>query len=135
MKVSRIFIQVPEPVRGRTHLFEYRVFMARTAGVSSVSTTNAAKAIVASRRRRASLHVHNDRCPPVRLSEGDNQKEEEAMREALIQIRADSEAALNEIFERATNAMRSGNPSEPVAVFTFASPAQLFSVITLKGGN
>ncbi|MBB2906420.1 hypothetical protein FHR76_002811 [Rhizobium sp. RAS22] len=30
------------------------------------------------------------------------------MREALIQIRADSEAALNEVFERATNAMRSG---------------------------
>ncbi|WP_446699441.1 HVO_A0114 family putative DNA-binding protein [Agrobacterium pusense] len=28
--------------------------------------------------------------------------------------------------------MRSGNPSEPVAVFTFASPAQLFSVITPK---
>ncbi|MFK3689803.1 transcriptional regulator [Agrobacterium tumefaciens] len=54
------------------------------------------------------------------------------MREALIQIRADSEAALNEVFERATNAMRSGNPSEPVAVFTFASPAQLFSVITPK---
>lgn len=26
MKVSRTFIQVPEPVRGRTHLFEYRVF-------------------------------------------------------------------------------------------------------------
>lgn len=26
MKVLRIFIQVPEPVPGRTHLFEYRVF-------------------------------------------------------------------------------------------------------------
>lgn len=54
------------------------------------------------------------------------------MREALIQVRADSEAALDEVFERATNAMRSGNPSEPVAVFTFSSPAQLFSVITPK---
>jgi hypothetical protein len=57
------------------------------------------------------------------------------MREALIQIRADSEAALNEVFERATNAMRSGNPSEPVAVFTFASPAQLFLSSPPKGGN
>lgn len=26
MKVSKIFIHVPEPVPGRTHLFEYRVF-------------------------------------------------------------------------------------------------------------
>ncbi|QXC52639.1 transcriptional regulator (plasmid) [Agrobacterium salinitolerans] len=54
------------------------------------------------------------------------------MREAWIQIRADSEAALDEVFERATNAMRSGNPSEPEAVFTVSSPAQLFSVITPK---
>ncbi|MGP4668742.1 HVO_A0114 family putative DNA-binding protein [Agrobacterium pusense] len=54
------------------------------------------------------------------------------MKEAFIQIRAASDAALNEVFERATNAMHSGNPSEPVAVFTFSSPAQLFSVITPK---
>ncbi|CDI11728.1 protein of unknown function [Agrobacterium pusense] len=54
------------------------------------------------------------------------------MREALIQIRADSEASLDEAFDRATSAMRSGNPSDPVAVFTFSSPAQLFSVITPK---
>ena len=54
------------------------------------------------------------------------------MREALIQIRADSEAALDEAFVRATNAMRSGNSSEPVAGFTFSSPAQLFSVISPK---
>ncbi|MGP4694246.1 hypothetical protein [Agrobacterium cavarae] len=53
------------------------------------------------------------------------------MREAFIQIRADSAAALNEAFVRATNAMRSGNSSEPVAVFTFSSPAQLFSVISV----
>ncbi len=33
------------------------------------------------------------------------------MREAFIQIRADSEAALDEAFVRATNAMRSGNYS------------------------
>ncbi len=53
------------------------------------------------------------------------------MREALIQIRADSEAALDEAFARATNAMRSGNSSEPVAVFTFSSPAQLFPSLVL----
>lgn len=54
------------------------------------------------------------------------------MRKALIQIRADSEAALDDAFVKATNAMRSGNSSEPVAVFTFSSPAQLFSVISPK---
>lgn len=54
------------------------------------------------------------------------------MREALIQIRTDSEVALDEAFERAAGAMRSGNPVDPVAVFTFSSPAQLFSVITPK---
>lgn len=41
------------------------------------------------------------------------------MREALIQTRADSEVALDEAFERAAGAMRSGNPADPVAVFTF----------------
>ena len=54
------------------------------------------------------------------------------MKEALIQIRADSEVALDEAFERAAGAMRSGNPADPIAVFTFSSPAQLFSVITPK---
>jgi predicted transcriptional regulator len=54
------------------------------------------------------------------------------MREALIQFRADSEVALDEALERAVGAMRSGNPVDPVAVFTFSSPAQLFSVITPK---
>jgi predicted transcriptional regulator len=54
------------------------------------------------------------------------------MKEALIQIRADSEVALDEAFERAAGVMRSGSPADPVAVFTFSSPAQLFSVITPK---
>ena len=54
------------------------------------------------------------------------------MREALIQIRTDSEVALDEAFERAAGATRAGNPADPVAVFTFSSPAQLFSVITPK---
>lgn len=34
------------------------------------------------------------------------------MREPSIQIRADSEAALDEAFDRATSAIRSDNPSE-----------------------
>jgi hypothetical protein len=38
------------------------------------------------------------------------------MREALIQIRAGSETALDEAFDRVTSVRRSGNPSEPVAV-------------------
>lgn len=136
MKVSRIFIillQVPEPVPARTHLFKYRVFYGKDGRRIVGFDTNAAKAIIViSTAPRASLPVHNDQCPPVRFSEGDNQEEAETMREALIQIRADSETALDEAFDRATSAMRSGNPSEPVAVFTFSSPAQLFSVITPK---
>ncbi|WP_028748190.1 hypothetical protein [Rhizobium mesoamericanum] len=54
------------------------------------------------------------------------------MREALIQIRSDSEAVFNEALDRATRAMRTGEPSEPVAVFTFSSPAQLFTIINPK---
>lgn len=54
------------------------------------------------------------------------------MREALIQIRADSEAVFSEAFDRASRAMRTGEPSEPVAVFTFSSPAQLFTIISPK---
>ena len=52
------------------------------------------------------------------------------MREALIQIRTDSEAAFDDAFQRATSAMRSGRPSDPIATITFSSPAQLFSIIT-----
>lgn len=54
------------------------------------------------------------------------------MNEALIQVRSDSEAALDEAFSRAIAAAQTGEPSDPVAVFTFASPAQLFSVISPK---
>ncbi|NRQ16513.1 HVO_A0114 family putative DNA-binding protein [Ensifer sesbaniae] len=54
------------------------------------------------------------------------------MREALIQIRADSEAVFSEAFDRASRAMRTGERSEPVAVFTFSSPAQLFTIISPK---
>lgn len=52
------------------------------------------------------------------------------MREALIQIIPDSEAAFDDAFQRATSAMRSGRPSDPIATITFSSPAQLFSIIT-----
>ncbi|WP_349437068.1 transcriptional regulator [Pararhizobium sp. A13] len=54
------------------------------------------------------------------------------MKEALIQIRSDTGAVFDETFERASTAMRTGQPSEPVAVFTFSSPAQLFTIITPK---
>lgn len=54
------------------------------------------------------------------------------MNEALIQIRPDSDAALDDAFDMAIGAIKSGQPSTPVAVFTFASPAQLFSVISPK---
>lgn len=51
---------------------------------------------------------------------------------ALIQIRTDTEAAMNEMFARATKAMASGEPSDPVATITFSSPSQLFTVISPK---
>ncbi len=54
------------------------------------------------------------------------------MRRAHIQIRSDSEAVLAESLARAAEAARTGIPSDPVATFTFSSPAQLFSVISPK---
>lgn len=54
------------------------------------------------------------------------------MRRAHIQIRRDSEAFLAESLARAAQAARTGEPSDPVATFTFSSPAQLFSVISPK---
>ena len=54
------------------------------------------------------------------------------MKQALIQIRSDADAVLAETFARTAKAMRSGMPSDPVATFTFSSPAQLFSVISPK---
>jgi predicted transcriptional regulator len=54
------------------------------------------------------------------------------MREALIQVRPDSVDLLDEMFDGASKAMRTGDPSDPLAVFTFSSPAQLLSVITPK---
>ncbi|WP_242221345.1 transcriptional regulator [Shinella zoogloeoides] len=54
------------------------------------------------------------------------------MKRAHIQIRSDSEVLLADIFARAAEAARTGIPSDPVATFTFSSPAQLFSVISPK---
>ncbi|WP_421592621.1 transcriptional regulator [Shinella sp. M27] len=54
------------------------------------------------------------------------------MKRARIQIRNDAEDALAESLARAAEAARTGKPSDPVATFTFSSPAQLFSVISPK---
>ncbi len=54
------------------------------------------------------------------------------MKQAVIQIRSDADAALGETFARAEQAVQSGVPADPVATFTFSSPAQLFSVISPK---
>ncbi len=54
------------------------------------------------------------------------------MKNALIQIRPDEDTALEESFERAELAMRTGIPSDPVATFTFSSESQLFDVFTAK---
>ena len=54
------------------------------------------------------------------------------MKNAVIEIRTDPDAAFKESVERASRAMRTGHPSDPLATFTFSSTAQLFSTITLK---
>jgi predicted transcriptional regulator len=54
------------------------------------------------------------------------------MKQALIQVRNDADTVLAESFARAERAMQTGTPSDPVATFTFSSPAQLFSVISPK---
>ena len=54
------------------------------------------------------------------------------MKRARIQIRKDADAALNESFAGALEAATAGKPADPVATFTFSSPAQLFTVISPK---
>jgi predicted transcriptional regulator len=54
------------------------------------------------------------------------------MKQAHVQVRNDAEAVLAETFDRAAKAMGTGIASDPVATFTFSSPAQLFSVINQK---
>ena len=52
------------------------------------------------------------------------------MTEAIIRIVSDDETILNEAADRFKKTWKSGKPSP--AVFTFSSPAQLFSVISPK---
>ena len=52
------------------------------------------------------------------------------MTEAIIRIVSDDDAVLKEAGERFKKVWKSGRPSP--AVFTFSSPAQLFSVISPK---
>jgi predicted transcriptional regulator len=54
------------------------------------------------------------------------------MRRAHIQIRNDADTVLEESLARVAEAARTGQPADPVATFTFSSPAQLFSVISPK---
>ena len=52
------------------------------------------------------------------------------MTEAIIRIRNDDDALLAEAGERFKTTRKNGEPT--AAVFTFSSPAQLFSVISPK---
>ncbi|TCP82699.1 hypothetical protein C8J31_11032 [Rhizobium sp. PP-CC-2G-626] len=56
------------------------------------------------------------------------------MSRAVIQIRQDDDdlTAIAAMGERFVTAWKSGERQDPVAVLTFASPAQLFSVISPK---
>jgi predicted transcriptional regulator len=56
------------------------------------------------------------------------------MKRAVIQIHSNRSAtsALDEMANDFINAWKSGEPGDPVATFTFSSPAQLFSIISPK---
>ncbi len=54
------------------------------------------------------------------------------MKQALIQIRPDGDAAFLEEIETAKQVMREGTVSDPIATFTFSTATQLFSVFTTK---
>lgn len=55
------------------------------------------------------------------------------MRRAVIRIgHEEGAAAVAAMGERFVAAWKSGEPQDPVAVFSFASPAQLFAVISPK---
>ncbi len=49
---------------------------------------------------------------------------------AVIEIRADQHAVLDDILIKAKRAFDTGQPSDPLATFTFSSASQLFSVFT-----
>jgi predicted transcriptional regulator len=56
------------------------------------------------------------------------------MKRAVIQIRGNrtATAALDEMASDFIKTWKSGEPADPVATFTFSSPAQLFSIISPK---
>jgi len=56
------------------------------------------------------------------------------MKRAVIQIRRDQDAkaALSAMGENFVKAWNSGKASDPIATFTFSSPAQLFTVLSPK---
>jgi predicted transcriptional regulator len=56
------------------------------------------------------------------------------MKRAVIQIRRDQDAkaALSAMGETFVKAWNSGKASDPIATFTFSSPAQLFTVLSPK---
>ena len=56
------------------------------------------------------------------------------MKRAVIQIRRDQDAkaALSAMGENFVKAWNSGKTSDPIATFTFSSPAQLFTVLSPK---
>lgn len=56
------------------------------------------------------------------------------MKRAVIQIRHehDAKAALEAMGENFVKAWNSGKASDPIATFTFSSPAQLFSILSPK---
>ena len=54
------------------------------------------------------------------------------MKVALIQIRPDADAVMEEEIERAKEAMRTGMPSDPLTTVTFSSAAQMAAVFTAK---
>lgn len=54
------------------------------------------------------------------------------MKQALIQVRPDSQTVFDDNIARAMKAMETGVSADPVAVFTFSSPAQMFTVISPK---
>ena len=54
------------------------------------------------------------------------------MTTVLIEIRPDEDTAMEESFQRAVQAMKTGRPNDPLATISFSSAAQLFSVFTAK---
>jgi predicted transcriptional regulator len=54
------------------------------------------------------------------------------MKTALVEIRTDSDTVLREMGDRFIEARNTGEPSNPVATFSFSNAPQLFAVFTPK---